>query len=355
MVPTGRAYVAKGRSTRVAVDVGGRGDARVVVPAGAYAGITAWPSRALFLEALDAAIRGPWRYLLRRTNKDATSPDSFMRWARREAAGADSSTGRGMRESVEIIAADLGCSIALVRRCRRIGRDLGIYRDVVGGRLLRLSERLEAHVLGSKQRGVTGERAFCVPRALRPLLARIQRTRPNRRAPARGHPGDSATHPRRGPVSTNSHSGNNSPWPRKRGERTKKEGRFATRSSTKNLAPGEALAREVVRRLPYGHRIAPRRLASVFADFEAHQWTPADVIAACDRVLSALGRRTPAVVSSPGGYLRWILQHVDATAYEPGPVRPDWCGRCQHTTRLVELDDGRMQRCPNCHPLARET
>ncbi|HEY9411888.1 MAG TPA: hypothetical protein VIP77_20075, partial [Jiangellaceae bacterium] len=192
MVAPGRCYVPSGRATRVVTDTE-RGHARVVVPAGAYAGIECWPSRRLYLEALDVAVRGPWRDRLRRTPKDATSPDTFMRWARREAAGADSSTGRGMRESVETVARDLAVSEALVRRCRRIGRDLGVYRDIVGGRLLRLDERLEVYELGSRQRGVTGERAWCVPPAMRPLLARIARRRHT-------HPVDSATQPRRGPV-----------------------------------------------------------------------------------------------------------------------------------------------------------
>ncbi len=31
---------------------------------------------------------------------------------------------------------------------------------------------------------------------------------------------------------------------------------------------------------------------------------------------------------------------------------PDWCGECSdETRRQVELDDGRLSRCPRCHPL----
>lgn len=36
------------------------------------------------------------------------------------------------------------------------------------------------------------------------------------------------------------------------------------------------------------------------------------------------------------------------------PVRiapPPWCGKCDQATRQRERDDGRMERCPDCHPL----
>jgi hypothetical protein len=43
----------------------------------------------------------------------------------------------------------------------------------------------------------------------------------------------------------------------------------------------------------------------------------------------------------------------------PGPaVRavPDWCGQCDNDhTRLIELGDGTVDRCPTCHPRRGET
>ena len=283
-------------ATRVVVDPA-RGCAAIVVPGGAYAGTVAWPSRALFLAALDIAVRGPWRWRLRRTEKDSTTPDTFMRWARREAAGADSSTGRGMRESVDTIAGDLGCSRALVQRCRRIGRDLGVYRDVVAGRLLRLSERLEVHAMGSRQRGVTGERAWSVPPELRPILATLSVRRGCRHV-------DYATHPGRGSVQE------------KRSSRTVdlvRRGRKVAdsvgsvskrRGALRRAAAGERLAREVCDRLPYRHRLQPRRLAAHFAEFEAHGWTARAVLAAADAVLRTMGWNSP--TSAGGGDLVWV-------------------------------------------------
>lgn len=328
-------------ATRVAVDPA-RGCASIVVPAGAYAGTVAWPSRALFLAALDIAVRGPWRSRLRRTPRDSTTPDTFMRWARREAAGADSSTGRGMRESVDTIAADLGCSRALVQRCRRIGRDLGVYRDVVAGRLLRLSERLEVHAMGSRQRGVTGERVWSVPPSLRPILASLTARRGCRHV-------DYATQPARGSVQEKRSS--------RKGDLVRRGRKVADvvgpgsekRESRRRLAAGERLAREVCARLPYRHRLRPRRLAAHFAEFERRGWSARAVLDAADAVLRALGWRSPS--SAGGGYLVWLLRHVDAAAVEPVPERPAWCGACDERSRLVEVVGDRVARCSACHPL----
>ena len=34
--------------------------------------------------------------------------------------------------------------------------------------------------------------------------------------------------------------------------------------------------------------------------------------------------------------------------------KPLWCGTCDELTRHVELADGRVKRCADCHPLRRE-
>jgi hypothetical protein len=36
---------------------------------------------------------------------------------------------------------------------------------------------------------------------------------------------------------------------------------------------------------------------------------------------------------------------------EPEP-RPEWCGRCDRVTRHVDVGDGAVARCPDCHPIA---
>ncbi len=342
MVALSLAHVCNLPATRVVIDHDA-GVARVHVPAGAYAGTVAWPSRAMFLSALDIAVRGVWRPRLRRTIKDAVSPDSFMRWARREAAGADSSTGRGQQESVDTVAADLQCSPALVQRCRRVARDLGIYRDVVAGRLLRLTERLEVHVRGSQQRGVTGERAFTVPPELRPILASLSPRSSDR------HVG-SATQPVRGPVQRERLGKDGGLGRRERRKAADSVGPSTNKPAPRRLAAGERLARDVCARLPYRHRLQPRRVAAHFAAFERHGWTPSAVLEAADTILRTLGWTSPA--SAGSGYLVWVLRHIDPTAYDPPPARPDWCGTCDPVTRLVEHDNDKLARCAVCHPLA---
>lgn len=45
----------------------------------------------------------------------------------------------------------------------------------------------------------------------------------------------------------------------------------------------------------------------------------------------------------------------DAEEAQPPPALPlnswpDWCKHCDNTTRLKQTEDGKMQRCPDCHP-----
>ncbi|MEU8275708.1 hypothetical protein ACFYOK_10795 [Microbispora bryophytorum] len=43
---------------------------------------------------------------------------------------------------------------------------------------------------------------------------------------------------------------------------------------------------------------------------------------------------------------------------EPAPslaVVPEWCGHCDERTRLLDLPDDTVARCPACHPLERRT
>lgn len=323
--------------------------ARVLTPPGAYRDTEAWTSRDVYLAALEWAVRTIWRPFLRRTAKDATSPDTYMRWARREAGGADHATGRGMRESVATIARDLGVSEALVRRCRRISRDLGIYRDIIGGRLLRLRERLAVYERGSTQRGVTGERAFTVTKLLRPFIHMLTRAR---RLASRNKTSavSSATHPRRGPVSGHLPSGQTQPSTQTK----KKVGRSATRSSTRKLAPGERLARQLVPLLAYGRDIQPRRVARACAPFEKERWAPHQVVNAMNAEIKRLERIIPKTMKSPGGYLCWLLSQLNPydENFTPAPPRPPKCAVCS-PNRLIEVGPDRTpKRCPNCHPLA---
>jgi hypothetical protein len=47
----------------------------------------------------------------------------------------------------------------------------------------------------------------------------------------------------------------------------------------------------------------------------------------------------------------WELarDHAAKPAPKPAP-KPGWCGHCDQTTRLLEVDDRTVTRCPTCHP-----
>lgn len=57
--------------------------------------------------------------------------------------------------------------------------------------------------------------------------------------------------------------------------------------------------------------------------------------------------------SIPRDDLDAMLEEIRGQA-QPGqaPPKPPWCGTCKEDTRLTELPDGRITRCPQCHPLA---
>jgi hypothetical protein len=55
--------------------------------------------------------------------------------------------------------------------------------------------------------------------------------------------------------------------------------------------------------------------------------------------------------SIPDADLKAMLEEIRG---QPRPrqaaVKPPWCGACDEDTRLRELPDGRVTRCPDCHP-----
>ncbi|WP_322754382.1 helix-turn-helix domain-containing protein [Frankia sp. Cas3] len=88
-------------------------------------------------------------------------------------------------------------------------------------------------------------------------------------------------------------------------------------------------------------RLAPLVTAALTAG-----WGPAEL----REVLGA----NPGGVRSPYAVLRARLADLPApptVRTTPAVERPAWCGACDETTRLVDLDDGRASRCPTCHPL----
>ena len=84
-----------------------------------------------------------------------------------------------------------------------------------------------------------------------------------------------------------------------------------------------------------------RDMAAVLDRLLAAGWTDNEIIEHCHPL--------PARVFHPVKMLVALIPEQP-----PGPARqarwPAWCGSCHETTRLLELEDGRVQRCPDCHP-----
>lgn len=94
-------------------------------------------------------------------------------------------------------------------------------------------------------------------------------------------------------------------------------------------------------RLSPGQR---RRLAPLVSAALATGWTKA--------ALTAHLAANPDGVKSPAAVLAARLNDLPdpiTSASEPAD-RPTWCGACDQTTRHQERPDGRIQRCPTCHP-----
>ena len=60
-----------------------------------------------------------------------------------------------------------------------------------------------------------------------------------------------------------------------------------------------------------------------------------------------------ASAKSPLGMALYRIESLAPDTAATGEPRPDWCGECPETTRMVYSEDkDRMARCPNCHPKA---
>lgn len=75
--------------------------------------------------------------------------------------------------------------------------------------------------------------------------------------------------------------------------------------------------------------------ATIEREMRGHDWT---------------GARSGAVVA----FLRDdVAERTPQESREDGQERPEWCGGCDGTSRLVEDEQtGAQRRCPRCHPLA---
>lgn len=90
------------------------------------------------------------------------------------------------------------------------------------------------------------------------------------------------------------------------------------------------------------------RLRGLVEQRLAAGWTPEQLIEVAGTVGDVPIRDRPAM------FARHVPGRPPAGSPPRAPARPPWCGDCHEGTRLLDLDDQGVKRCPACHPLTQE-
>jgi len=314
--------------------------------AGAYAGLLAWSGREHFLAFVVPVAVACGREELRAAG---VSAGTFVLWARVESLYCqDQRTGRRCVVRPDTVAAVSGLHERTVQRCRAVARVLGLRVAVFAGRMLNVTECVQARRRGCRQRGLSAEAAFTIPSPFRGAAVAA--------TPTRG------TSPRssNSPTSASTVAGcaekteaASPPLPRQRRHRDRRP---------------LILALRLAQLVPWLRTEQPGRLAPALTRFATAEpsWTARDVVEVIDAANARLGytslTRTH-VKTRPAAVLAWYLRDVDPVADHPRAVaftagtateqRRPWCRQCDRQTRLVQLE-ATVARCPRCHPLAPE-
>ena len=276
---------------------------RLVLAPGAYNKAPAWRSRQHWLDlVLPLAIRHG-QDVLRRHH---ISPDTFARVMTAHAQHADGRTGRGCTPTVARIQQLTRASERTVQRARAAARELGIAREVFRGRHLRLAERMQAHQVGSRQRGWASVYALGCP----PWLAQ-HLPAPIRRAVDRGTP-PTGRRIRTYPPSSRPNSSAHRAEPRASRARPVKTPSPRRRAHRWNQASWD-LAVALQRRIRTFQGVHPGRLAPALSRFASTDkpWSANQLRIAIERVLRLRGWTWLSNPEHPAGYLARLLREID--------------------------------------------
>lgn len=119
--------------------------------------------------------------------------------------------------------------------------------------------------------------------------------------------------------------------------------------------PGARLVRDCLDAMPprESQRVAPgyqQQAARVADELLSLGWLPGQVV-------REVAEPTWHNVVHSGAVLVKRLEELRALPAPSAPSsqessKPPWCGQCEERTRQIETEDGRMTRCPQCHPMA---
>ena len=350
-------------------------------PAGAYAGIRPWNGRDHWLSTVVPAAydlaraqgrfgsRSPGQVALGR-DLPQVARDTFLQWARIESLYVqDRRTGRRLIVRPSTVASVMDVAISTVQRCRQIARSLGLYVDVIAGRMLTARECYAARERGSRQRGLSNETALTIPTAIDRGLRAAGRGFPCGRGP--GRPVGSAT-PTSGYLGEIEISPSDWGTDRYAADSEAAPPPPRPRRRPRKSPPAVRLAREATARVPW---LAAERLAALIPTLHRFAvsdpvWTAQDLVDTIDGINVQLGYtavRAEQLRTRGAALLAWYLRDVDPVADHPRlrafqtgtavEQRPQWCGCCERRTRqvLITTPAGEpvIARCPDCHPLAR--
>jgi hypothetical protein len=313
---------------------------------GAYVGLLAWSGREHYLAFVVPVAVACGREELRAAR---VSAGTFVLWARVETLYCqDQRTGRRCVVRPDTVAAVSGLHERTVQRCRAVAALLGLRVAVFAGRMLTVTECVQARRRGCRQRGLSAEAAFTIPSPLRAAVVAA--------TPTRGTP-PQAPH---SPTSSSTVAGYaekakaaSPPQPRQRRRRDRR---------------ALILALWLAQAVPWLRTERPGRLAPALARFATADpaWTARDVVQVVDAANARLGYTSltgTQIKTRPAAVLAWYLRDVDPIADHPRAVaftagvaneqRLPWCGRCEQVSRLVQLEHA-VARCPRCHPLSPE-
>lgn len=309
-----------------------RGVHEAAVP-GAYRGIPAWHGREHWLTAVLPAALDSNDAARRR---HGVNHETMLRWARIESGYVqDQRTGRRCIVRPDTVASVMGATTRTVQRCRALARELGVYVDVVPGRMLTLEECHAARRAGSRQRGLSNETAFTIPPGLLSAVDTV--------TPTRGR----ASHEKQLPKN---------PSPRSQHEQKA----AASRRRPDPTGRARRLAHELIAALAWLRGESPGRIAPCLTRFALADppWTAADLAAALHSRNLRLGRSAPTsdrIRTRPAAMLAVMLRDLDeADRHVPEawggapPPPPAPCGgpNCDHGWVTVAANT--VAKCPRC-------
>jgi len=313
---------------------------------GAYAGLLVWSGREHYLAFVVPVAVACGREELRAAH---VSAGTFVLWARVESLYCqDQRTGRRCVVRPDTVAAVSGLHERTVQRCRAVAGVLGLRVAVFAGRMLNVTECVQARRRGCRQRGLSAEAAFTIPS---PIRAAVVAATPTRGTPPR---------PPHSPTSPSTIAG----FAEKAEAASPPQARQGGRRDRRPLILALGLAQAV----PWLRAELSGRLAPALTRFATSNpaWTARDLVQVVDAANARLGYTSLTgthIKTRPAAALAWYLRDLDPVADHPRAVaftagtaaeqRRPWCGNCDQGTRLVQLERA-AARCPRCHPLAPE-